>query len=92
MTKIRFHIYLLLLFCSFNFTAHSSNFLEGENNIIKYLKTSKIFVGTSGTSIYETAYSKIPSLLFQISKNQENRPLKKTSKKQHSKSSISAAK
>jgi len=47
----------------------------GENNIIEYFKSSKIFVGSSGTSIYETAYSKIPSLLFQISKNQQNRTL-----------------
>ena len=31
MTKIRFHIYILLLFLSFNFSAHSSNFLEEEN-------------------------------------------------------------
>jgi hypothetical protein len=45
-----------------------------ENNIIKYLKSSQIFVGSSGTSIYETAYSKIPSVLFQISKNQQNSP------------------
>ena len=47
----------------------------GENNIIKYLKSSQIFVGSSGTSIYETAYSRIPSVLFQISKNQQNNPL-----------------
>ena len=36
MTKIRFHIYLLLLFCSFNFTAHSSNFLEEENFVTSF--------------------------------------------------------
>ena len=36
MTKIRFHIYILLLFCSFNFTAHSSNFLEEENFITSF--------------------------------------------------------
>ena len=36
MTKIRFHIYILLLFCSFNFTAHSSNFLEEENFVISF--------------------------------------------------------
>jgi len=47
----------------------------GENNIIKYFKSSQIFVGSSGTSIYETAYSRIPSVLFQISKNQQNNPL-----------------
>ena len=36
MTKIRFHIYILLLFCSFNFIAHSSNFLEEENFVTSF--------------------------------------------------------
>ena len=36
MTKIRFHIYILLLFCSFNFTANSSNFLEEENFVTSF--------------------------------------------------------
>ena len=36
MTKIRFHIYIFLLFCSFNFTAHSSNFLEEENFVTSF--------------------------------------------------------
>ena len=36
MTKIRFHIYILLLFCSINFTAHSSNFLEEENFVTSF--------------------------------------------------------
>ena len=36
MIKIRFHIYILLLFCSFNFTAHSSNFLEEENFVTSF--------------------------------------------------------
>ena len=36
MTKIRFHIYILLLFCSFNFTAHSSNFLDEENFVTSF--------------------------------------------------------
>ena len=36
MTKFRFHIYILLLFCSFNFTAHSSNFLEEENFVTSF--------------------------------------------------------
>ena len=36
MTKIRFQIYILLLFCSFNFTAHSSNFLEEENFVTSF--------------------------------------------------------
>ena len=36
MTKIRFHIYILLLFCSFNFAAHSSNFLEEENFVTSF--------------------------------------------------------
>ena len=36
MTKIRFHIYILLLFCSFNFTAHSSNFVEEENFVTSF--------------------------------------------------------
>ena len=36
MTKIRFHIYILLLFCSLNFTAHSSNFLEEENFVTSF--------------------------------------------------------
>ena len=45
----------------------------GENNILKYLKSSQIFAGSSGTSIYETAYSRIPSVLFQVA-NQQNSP------------------
>ena len=36
MTKFRFHIYILLLFCSLNFTAHSSNFLEEENFVTSF--------------------------------------------------------
>ena len=36
MTKFSFHIYILLLFCSFNFTAHSSNFLEEENFVTSF--------------------------------------------------------
>ena len=36
MTKFRFHIYIFLLFCSFNFTAHSSNFLEEENFVTSF--------------------------------------------------------
>ena len=36
MTKIKFHIYILLLFCSFNFIAHSSNFLEEENFVTSF--------------------------------------------------------
>ena len=40
MTKIRFHIYILLLFCSFNFTAHSSNFLEEENFVTSFADTA----------------------------------------------------
>ena len=36
MTKIRFHIYILLLFCRLNFTAHSSNFLEEENFVTSF--------------------------------------------------------
>ena len=36
MTKIRFHVYILLLLCSFNFTAHSSNFLEEENFVTSF--------------------------------------------------------
>jgi phospholipid transport system substrate-binding protein len=40
MTKIRFHIYILFLFCSFNFTAHSSNFLEEENFVTSFADTA----------------------------------------------------
>ena len=40
MNKIRFHIYILLLFCSFNFTAHSSNFLEEENFVTSFADTA----------------------------------------------------
>ena len=40
MTKIRFHIYILLLFCSFNFTAHSSNFLEEENFVTSFANSA----------------------------------------------------
>ena len=40
MTKIRFHIYILLLFCSFNFNAHSSNFLEEENFVTSFANSA----------------------------------------------------
>jgi len=40
MIKIRFHIYILLLFCSFNFTAHSSNFLEEENFVTSFANSA----------------------------------------------------
>ena len=40
MTKIRFHIYILLLFCSFNFTANSSNFLEEENFVTSFAESA----------------------------------------------------
>ena len=40
MTKIRFHIYILLLFCSFNFTDHSSNFLEEENFVTSFANSA----------------------------------------------------
>ena len=36
MTKIRFHIYILLLFCNLNFASHSSNFLEEENFVTSF--------------------------------------------------------
>ena len=40
MTKIRFHIYILFLFCSFNFTANSSNFLEEENFVTSFAESA----------------------------------------------------
>ncbi len=40
MTKIRFHIYILLLFCSVNFSAHSSNFLEEENFVTSFAESA----------------------------------------------------
>jgi len=48
MTKIRFHIYILLLFCSINFTAHSSNFLEEENFVTSFAD-SAIFILSNDT-------------------------------------------
>ena len=48
MTKIRFHIYILLLFCSFNFTAHSSNFLE-EENFVRSFADSAISILSNDT-------------------------------------------
>jgi len=45
--------------------------ISGYDNLYYIIKKTKIFVGTSGTAIFETAFLKTPSILFNISKNQE---------------------
>jgi len=46
--------------------------ISGYDNLYYIIKKTKIFVGTSGTAIFETAFLKTPSILFYISKNQES--------------------
>ena len=46
--------------------------VKNKYNIDNIIKEADLVVGTAGNIIYETAYYKIPSLFFQISKNQIN--------------------
>ena len=57
MTKIRFHIYILLLFCSFNFTANSSNFLEEENFVTSFADSAISILGNDTISDAERTSS-----------------------------------
>ena len=41
-------------------------------NLSSVIKNSKIFIGSSGTSIFETAFYKTPSILIKMSKNQDS--------------------
>ena len=40
MTRIRFHIYILFLYCSFNLTVLASNFVEEENFVVSFADTA----------------------------------------------------
>ena len=40
MTRIRFHIYILFLCCSFNLTVLASNFVEEENFVVSFADTA----------------------------------------------------
>ena len=44
--------------------------IESPNNIYDYLKNANLFIGSAGTSIFESALFKVPSILIQMSKNQ----------------------
>ncbi len=46
-------------------------YFDRHNSLYYLIKNSHIFFGTSGTAIFETAYLKTPSILFQMSKNQQ---------------------
>jgi len=39
-------------------------------NILKYLRSTKVFVSSAGISIFESSYLKLPTLLFKMNKNQ----------------------
>ena len=45
--------------------------VSGYNNLYYIIKNTKIFIGTSGTTIFETAYLKTPTVLFKMSENQK---------------------
>ena len=42
-------------------------------NLINIYKKSQLFVGSAGTSLYETSYSNIPSILFKYADNQDDK-------------------
>lgn len=48
------------------------NIISNENNLIKIFKKSDLFIGSAGTSIYETSYANIPSILFKSNNNQND--------------------
>ena len=48
------------------------NIISGETNLIKIFKKSDLFIGSAGTSIYETSYADIPSILFKSSDDQND--------------------
>lgn len=47
------------------------NCLIKPNNLSNTIKNSQIFVGSSGTTIFETAFFKTPSILVRLTKNQD---------------------
>ena len=46
--------------------------IVNETNLSKHIAKAKIFIGAAGTAIFETSFYKIPTILFQMSKNQKN--------------------
>ena len=70
MTKIRFHIYILLLFCSFNFTAHSSNFLEEENFVTSFADSAISILSNDTISDAERTSSFTELVMSSIDLNQ----------------------
>ena len=47
--------------------------IKNEQNLINIYKKSQLFIGSSGTSIYETNYANIPTILFKYVKNQDDK-------------------
>ena len=45
-------------------------FVDDSINLYHLIKKSKIFIGSSGTAIFESAFLKTPTILFKMSKNQ----------------------
>ena len=49
----------------------SIEFVDNSTNLYHLIKKSKIFIGSSGTAVYESAFLKTPTILFKMSKNQD---------------------
>ena len=49
------------------------NTITNEYNLNNIYKKSQLFIGSSGTSIYETNYAKIPTILFKYVDNQDDK-------------------
>ena len=46
-------------------------FVDNSTNLYHVIKKSKIFIASSGTAVFESAYLKTPTILFKMSKNQD---------------------
>ena len=46
--------------------------INGEYNLIDIYKNSQLFLGSSGTSVYETCHANIPTILFKYVNNQDD--------------------
>ena len=57
MIKIRYHIYILFLCCSFNFTVHASNFAEEENFITSFADSAISILSSDSLSDAERTSS-----------------------------------
>ena len=61
-----------------NFTTLKKKFMsyktificDKPTNIIDYLKDTRVFISSAGTSMFESSFLKIPTLLFKMNSNQ----------------------